>query len=151
MQLDWMLVGDSEGRARCYYIANLRRERLWCIRSIAGTEEHAQFAAGFQRSGRPMAPAAPENAARQQPTAVDEALASRENAALNAGFEQFVAKRHFEPSWHQVSDDKSLRAIATSLDRLGLYDVFYARGSEASHASSFGGHLSLDRNHVLVY
>ena len=43
LSIDWILKDDSETKAKHFYVANLRRERLWALRLVDDTPERKAF------------------------------------------------------------------------------------------------------------
>jgi len=48
LYIDWILQGDSEKKAKYYYVANLRNQRLWALRFKTGTPEEKIFSKAFE-------------------------------------------------------------------------------------------------------
>ena len=49
LYLEWMLQKDTEKRAKYYYVANVRKERVWAMRTQSGSSENISY-------GKIMAP-----------------------------------------------------------------------------------------------
>ena len=51
LYIDWILKGESEKKAKYYYVSNLRNQRLWALRFKTGTPENEVFSSSFQYLG----------------------------------------------------------------------------------------------------
>lgn len=150
LYLDWMLFSDTEHKVKCYYVSNLRHERMWGLRAIAGTSEEQSFDAVLNTLGLDLHAGHPNlgEDAKKHVAEVDAVLAQPELAAVNAEFDAARGKKPWDPDWFKVCGAKSLRSIADTLKRLPEYEVLYSKGSRVVHAASFKDHIDFRKGHV---
>jgi hypothetical protein len=139
----WILVSDTEKKAKYYYVANLRQERLWARRVMTGTQEKEEFDAAMQSldfdllANRPLL----AEEAKTHLANVNKILAQPEFVAIDKDFTNKKGKAKYDRTWHETLGHKSLREIARTLHRLPEYDLFYAKGSQVTHAASYKDHV----------
>lgn len=147
--LSWILLSDSDRKARCYLVSNLRDERLWALRTIKGTPEEAAFDALTKRLGedyqrhRPTASEAQEHLAE-----VNRILAQSDFREIDREFDRRKKKLRREPKWYQLVGANSIRQVAKDVDRLLEYDFFYSEGSQVAHSASYRDHIRLGKGQV---
>lgn len=152
VHLQWILSNHSERRARAYFVANLRQERIWCLRVLEGTPEYDRATVAFSNSAIPRVDTTPLQAqASDSLDKVDRLLLSPENAEMNAEFEVFYKRRGYDPSWNEVAGEKSLRKITESIQRLAEYEIIYSPGSEVVHGSSFVRHFTVGSGRIALH
>ncbi len=139
LSIDWILQQDTENRARHYYVAKLRKDRLWAARTQAESPEGKHFDEEIFLPDRP----ALREAGRQQMAAIDKLLVLPTYASINAVFDQIRGKRKQEPNWYAPLGIKNLREMAEAVDRLKPYRVFYTIASEAVHGVNSHPHVSV--------
>lgn len=49
--MDWILLNDSERKADYYYVHNLRRKRIWALRTQPGSPESQEFITMMNKAG----------------------------------------------------------------------------------------------------
>lgn len=150
--LDWVLFSDSERKSKCYYVANLRDERLWALRSMKGTLEAKAFDSISKRLGLDIHTKRP-NLAQQAKAQLDEVnriLAQPELQPIDLKFDQVRGKRKTDPEWYELNGAKSIRQISEKIDRLAEYEFFYSRGSQIAHSGTYKDHIRL-RNRQLHF
>lgn len=136
----WILADDTERRARQYYVAELRRRRLWDLRSLPGTEEYERIKPSLEQSAifdekeEPQKVAKLRQAATEELEAVTKQLEQDVYREINAEFERLKGKR---PWYAAFSGPTNFRELAQRLNVLGEYDFIYTNLSEAVHSASF--------------
>jgi hypothetical protein len=83
--IDWILIADSERRAKAYYVSNLRNERVWALRGQGGTQEERAFTPILREIGLDMASTRPnlEDEATQHLEEVNRILSQVQFAELD--------------------------------------------------------------------
>jgi hypothetical protein len=144
----WVLKADTERRANLYFVWNLRQQRAWAQRSIAGTPENQAFSHVYSRFNLQASTASTKEtqATNNQIAEIDKALADPEFASINAEFDKMKRKDH-DASWHKPAIN-SIRKIAEDLQREPEYDTIYSTFSELVHGSRFSPHMRIERNNV---
>lgn len=151
LYLDWILSGNSERRATCYFVGNYRDERRWADRVTPGTLEEAAFSPIAKAIGLDFQTERPTLAAdaTSRRAEVDRILAQPELQAIDAEFQQLRGnKRKRDPEWYELDGMKSIRDIAKSLDRLAEYEAFYSKGSQVTHTGTYKDHLHFAEGNV---
>jgi hypothetical protein len=139
LQIQWMLQKNLNERAVYYYVGEVRRQRIWGLRAQAKTPEYNQFIKdlgfasypGFEQEGASHAKQA------------DTILALPEYASADAAFEAYKkkTKRPYEPAWYKVLGVGSVAAMASQIGRRAEYAIFYSKGSEVVHSSTYKDHF----------
>lgn len=144
VHIDFALLGNTEEKARYFYVANVRRELAWALRSQAGSTERERFfeALGdFGESLQQTFAAATEPIEKQINDA--RAFLSREPwSAVNAGLERAKGKKKHDVSWYVPLGSGSLRDLCRLTKRLHEYEIFYSAASEKMHGSEYKSHVT---------
>ena len=140
--IEWILLSDSELKARYYHVHNLRRKRLWAGRTQAGSPEKAAFASQMGKYGMNITDEV-EQRSRDQIKEIDRILALPELAMINADFDAAKAKRRlkYDVAWYIPLGPRNLAAIAHEIDDVALYVILYSGASEVMHSSSDDPHV----------
>lgn len=150
--IEWILKSDSEKKAKCYYVSNLRNERLWALRSMEGTEEKEKFTAITEEINFDIHKERPEitDEAQQHLEQVNKILAQDTFKDVDAEFEAIKQKDRLkrEPLWYRPMKIYSIRQIAREVSRIAEYDLFYSIGSQVTHSSSYKDHITLKEGKV---
>lgn len=153
LSLEWTLKQDTTNRAKAYFVANVRREKLFAARAIPGTHENDKLTTSYAKGGLTTPTFDPAKVAECQESvaAIEHVLCTAEFAATNAAFDAEAKKRDYEPAWIIVAGARSLHAIAKDVDRAMEYMIFYSTLSESAHGASYKGHVALDGREVLIH
>lgn len=144
LYIDFILAGDSEQKARYYYVANLRNKRLWESRYIRGSGDREAFSHVFEYLEGYMAPENPKLVAEINKDIEDiERVLKQDNFVnINEKYEKMrVKKKKEEAFWYKAYGVQSLRQIAKMVGRLAEYEIFYPAGSEVTHSTSYREHV----------
>jgi hypothetical protein len=147
LYIDWILSTDSDNRAKHYVVANLREERQWAQRAIAGTTEQSDFASRFQ-SLSPNLPARLahlDTDAKNNLAEVNSLLGRADFKTIDAAFEQCRKRKKYDPDWYIVLGRQSIRQIAEEVNRVPEYEIFYSRGSDVTHSGLYKDHIKFVR------
>ena len=134
--IEWILLADTERKAQHYWVAHLRKQRIWARRCIAESEEFAAARNDLGQFGEDVLRARPmlEERAPEQLGELDQMLGSQASAEINKSFTEIKRKKNYkalrEPHWHEPLGVKSLRDLSRQLQRLAEYEILYAKGSE---------------------
>jgi len=150
--IDWMLLGETEKKARYYYVSNVRREREWALRTIPEKSEHRKFFDGLGEFGESLEEARKENEAdaTARLAEIDGFLSKEPFASVSADFEKSRGSRNHDPVWHAPLGESSVRALAKAVDRLPEYEIFYGQTSETSHASRHTAHVKIRKGEIIM-
>jgi len=143
LYVHWILVSDPEKKARYYYVANLRNERLWALRGMQGSAEGQAFAEGLKDLAFDIHANEPNLSgdARKYLAEVNRILSQPEYKSIDEEFEKKKGRAKYDPEWYKVLGPKSIRELAGSLKRLPEYDLFYSKASQVTHTASYKDHL----------
>jgi hypothetical protein len=144
LYIDFILAGDSDQKARYYYVANLRNKRLWESRYIQGSGERKAFSHVFEYLEGYMAPENPQlvDEIKKDIEDIKRVLKQDNFMVINETFEKMRIKKTGEEAfWYKAYGIKSLRQIAEMVSRLAEYEIFYPSGSEVTHSTSYRGHI----------
>jgi hypothetical protein len=139
--IDWILAADSERKATCYYVHNLRRQRRWARRFQRGSPEATAFAT-----------LVPDMPALRNQTAMDQAaktladinrvLSQNTFAEVSQAFDKCAFKNgKGDRAWYVPLGMRSVSGIASAVGRSAEYAIFYSTWSENIHASNYGQHV----------
>lgn len=148
---DWIMFSDSDRKARCYVVSNLRNERLWALRSIQGTPEEADFDHIPKSIGLDIHANNPNlgHEAKKQLLEVNKILAQPGFKEIDHEFEKCKGKRKIDLPWYElVGGVKSIRQLAQAVGRLAEYETFYSKGSKITHSASFRDHIIFGNKNV---
>jgi hypothetical protein len=152
LYMDWMLVGDSEHKAKCYFVSNYRDERKWASIAINGTPEAHNFAQVMAQHNIDLHANRPTllGEATSHLAEVNRILAQAEFAPIDAEFDQRKnnGKRKREVEWYVLTGMNSIRQIASAVDRLAEYEMFYGKGSRITHTASYKGHIRFTADQI---
>jgi hypothetical protein len=145
--LQWILKEGGDQKATCYYVHNLRRQRIWAARVIPGSVEADEF--GHLPGSRTASEIEDlVNAAKAQIKAIDEHLAKPNFAGMNQQFDRLHKQYKHEVSWYRPLGYSSFKKIAIEVGKRREYIVFYGGGSEAMHASNYKHHIRIGDGEV---
>lgn len=150
--VDWMLQGETDKKARYYYVSNLRRQRLWARRMVDGTAENISFTPIVDRLSIDFKKTNPaiEREAKDSLSQIDKVLSQESFSTINSEFEKLTGKRQHrvEPDWYRPLKITSIRQMAEAVNRLPEYEMFYATGSQVTHAASYRDHIEFNNKRV---
>jgi len=140
LYIDFILEGDSEQKARYYYVANLRNTKLWELRYIKGSDEREAFSHVFKYLEGYMAPEKPEleDEIKKDLENIQGVLSQGGFNEINEIYERMRIKR---ADWYKAYGVKSLREMAKKVKRLPEYEIFYPTDSEVMHSASYRDHV----------
>ena len=152
LYIDWILQGDSEKKAKYYYVANLRNQRLWALRFKTGTPEEQIFSKAFediekyiQHDDRGDL----EKLADSEINKIDSLLSMPGWVEISNEFERVKNKKTgMERDWYKLFGVTSIRELAKRVGRLGEYDLFYTRCSEVMHGASYKNHIQFRKGTI---
>jgi hypothetical protein len=152
LYIDWILMNESEKKAKYYYVSNLRNQRLWALRLKAGTTEREIFSKTFQYLEKHLKATDLENVEKQAKEGLSkiDALLTRNGwKEINLEFERRKDKKTgAESYWYKMLGITSIRQLAEKVGRLGEYDLFYSRSSEVMHATSYRDHIQFGKGTI---
>lgn len=150
---EWVLAGPDDGRARAYYVANLRRELSWSKKALPGTPEHEQFrhAMGdLYRDPLHDVPGGQDHVAARI-REVEDHLKGEEFSDINSAFDALRRGRPRDPSWNRVAGAQTLRDVAIAVGRLADYTIFYDIYSGDTHSGSYKRHLEIREGRAVLH
>ncbi|HEY5998850.1 MAG TPA: DUF5677 domain-containing protein [bacterium] len=142
---EWLLSSDTEKKAHYYYVANLRRDRIWALRTVDGTPERDYFLTVMKGFGlnRNLDSEEARSEGRRALDEVNDILSLPEFKSIDAEFEkQRRPPKFIEPFWYKAYGVPSIRSIAEGVGKLHEYEHYYTLLSQATHAGSYKSHLS---------
>jgi len=153
----WIMHEESDFRAKCYYVWNLRQRKMWTKRMIPDTPEYSSF----QQCRDYFFPSANESKPHKKGgepkfeeasaalASIEELLASPTYNSINATFEQLRGRQAHDPRWYEPSGVKSIRAMADKLELLPEYTIFYELLCDVVHARCFSRHVKFQDSAVV--
>jgi hypothetical protein len=152
LYIDWILMSESEKKAKYYYVSNLRNQRLWALRLKSGTAESEVFSKTFQYLEKHLNTIGLENIEKQAEEGlgkIDSLLTRNGWKEINLEFDRRKdRKTGTERYWYKMLGITSIRQLAEQVGRLGEYDLFYSRSSEVIHAASYRDHIQFGKGTV---
>jgi hypothetical protein len=149
---EWILVAESDHKAACYVVGNLRAARVWTKRAIRGAPERQTFLDDMGQIGldiRTGIDALPQAEAQEQLEKLEALLGGPQYAEVNTAFDAYKRiRRGGEPEWYKVAGRRNLREIAIQLHKLPEYIIFYAQNSEAVHSGSYSDQIRVTQRGV---
>lgn len=144
LYLEWLLVSDGAKKATYYYVGDIRKERIWGLRAQGATLE-ANF---FKDMGQLSTDLAANRSTLKddgvkQVADTERILSLPEYAETNKAFDAFKKKagiKH-EPEWYKVLGKRNIKAIASELQRLPEYIIYYGQASIVTHSASYKDQL----------
>lgn len=153
LYMDWMFKGESEKKAKYYYVWNLRTTRLQASKLVPGTPENTVFDTTIQKELKDFIPNMDDlkELAINNINEIDALLKKPAWVKINIEFVNEKGKRiEYEPEWYKVLEKKlTIRKLAKSVERLAPYYLFYSRGSDIMHVSTYTDHIMLKKGQVL--
>ncbi|MFC1913961.1 DUF5677 domain-containing protein [Chloroflexota bacterium] len=154
LYIEWILKEDSEKRAKHYYVSNLRKNRLWALRLIEGTEQQIQFSDDTKK----LAPHVNffeqgiKDEAERQVKDINRILSQDSLKRINDELENLYRRRKIEPNWYApIAEKNSLKWIASNVYRIPEYLFFYNLGSEVVHSSSYYHHIEISKGNNIKF
>lgn len=145
LYLKWLFEEDYERRATAYFVWNLRKERYWSLCYLQGSPEQAAHEQHMRGS---LGEHVTMHASQEEITkAIDHEtrrLNMPELSEVNAMFEKSVKSSGRDVEWYRPFGVTSIRDMAIKLGMEGMYKVFYASYSQATHGLSLGHQVHFD-------
>lgn len=137
LYLRWILQEDYERRGTAYFVWNIRKKRYWLRCYLEGTPENSANTLHMEGSAGehiviPHTQEEIQNAIDHETAR----LSSPEVAEVNDLFEPFMAPSGKDVEWYKPFGVNSIRDMAVRLGDEGMYKVFYANYSQATHGLS---------------
>lgn len=151
LYLEWVLEKNSAERAKFFYVSNIRKKRIWALRTQSGTPENSALEkimapiGGVSETTKKI-----ETESKKQLQAIDKLLQNPEFASINQSIDNFKAKRKikYEPSWYSPLGVENVRQLAISLNRLHEYELIYSSSSEVMHSSKQDEHIKFGGDYM---
>lgn len=152
LYLEWMLQKDTEKRAKYYYVANVRQERVWAMRTQSGSSENISYGKIMEPFGELF----PETTKRlslkgqEYLQQIDRILAQPLFQDIDNDIEAHRAKRKapYDPPWYAPLGPRSVRQLAEALKRLHEYETIYSPSSEVMHSTSHKHHVRFSQGRI---
>lgn len=149
LYLEWVLSGDAEEKAKYFYVTNVRKKKLWALRTQAGTPE-------FESLEKTMTPVGGisdtmekiEDEGKKQLDEIEDFLRKDEFKEVNDEIENLrkKSKRPYDPPWYAKFGVSSVRQMAIRLNKLHEYELIYSGTSEVMHSSKDSSHISFEED-----
>jgi hypothetical protein len=143
--IDWILKSDTEKKAKYYYVANLRKDRLWAYRTIGESPDQSQFDEMAGELSSELLKKADEMKAeaKRQIEKIDRVLSGASFLDVNNDLQNYKDQKRlpYEPTWYSPLGVSSVRQIAIEVKRLPEYEFFYSLTSEVMHSSRYRHHI----------
>ena len=154
LYIEWILLSESEKKAKYYYVSNLRNIRLWTLRYLPGTQENVYFSkmmSGLEEYMKPrLVTKEEEKEAKHQVTEIDRILSQDGYREINGEFEKLRSKKTgAEAYWYKPFGIESIMKIAEDVGRLHEYFIYYSRGSELAHATSYRDQVKFKKGRIV--
>ena len=152
LYLEWMLLSDTEIKAKYYYVSNIRHERKWAKSAIAGTKENTRTLETIAQLNEEAFDISDlEKTAEKHLSNVDRILSQDAFSIIDKEFDSLKkANKSKEPQWYALAGASSIRGIAKTLQRLPEYDFFYSKCSTITHSGSYKDHIIFKKDHIIA-
>jgi len=152
LYIDWILMSESERKAKYYYVSDLRNQRLWALRLKTGTPEKQVFSKALSYLGKHLETARLEDLEKEAEEVlakIDSLLTRNAWNEISLAFDKKKNKKTgAETYWYKMLGVSSIRQLAEHVGRLAEYDLFYSRSSEVMHAASYRDHIQFHKGIV---
>lgn len=152
LYLEWVLQKDTEKRAKYFYVANVRQERVWAMRTQTGSSENVSYGKVMEPFGNLFPETTKQLAAKGQEylREIDRILAQASFADIDKDIETYRANRKtpYDPPWYAPLGPRSVRQLAKDLKRLHEYETIYGPSSEVMHSTSHKHHVKFSQGHI---
>lgn len=152
LYLEWMLQEDTEKRAKYYYVSNVRKERIWAMRTQNGSTENVSYGKTMEGFGDLFSDTSKRLSDKGQEYLKDinRILAQTSFSVVDKEIEAYRAKRKtpYDPPWYAPLGPRSVRQIAVALKRLHEYEAIYTPSSEAMHSTSQRANVSFSQGKI---
>ncbi len=143
--LDWTLKEDTAKRAKYFYVANLRKDKLWAQRVIGESPDQTDFDEMTRELSEDLLNKTEDikKEANKQIEDIDRILSGSAFAEINDDFTKYIERKglRYEPSWYSPLGINSVRQMAIDVKRLPEYEFFYSLASEVMHSSRYRHHI----------
>lgn len=142
LYIDWILKSESKKKAEYYYVSNLRNTRVWALRCLEGTKENLdllKFMADLRDKLEPrLVTRELEELAKKQLPEIERILKQDSFCEINSEFERRrIKKTGADIYWYRFFGIESIMKLAEDVGRLPEYFLYYLRGSELMHTTSY--------------
>lgn len=152
LSLEWILKGDTEKKAKYYYVANARRERVWASRTQRGSPENL----AFEKIMAPLGNVIPDTTNRlgaggqEYLQEINRILAQPSFADIDRAIDSYRAKNkvRYDPAWYVPLGPRSVRQLADILQRLHEYEMIYVESSNIMHSTSQKHHIKFSQGRL---
>ena len=149
LYLEWILMADTEKRAKYYYVANIRQERIWAQRTQSGTPENL----AYEKIMKPFSNVVLDTTkslgdkGQKYLQEINRILAQSSLVDIDEHFEAYRAKSKlkYDPYWYAPLGPRSVRQIADAVKRLHEYELIYSESSEVMHSTSQKHHIKFSQ------
>lgn len=117
------------------------------MRVQPGTAESASFNAVFDDAGLPLDQALWHEGKRQSEE-IDRILSQDRFAKIRMDLLDRKKRNKRQPAWYSPLGVSDLRSMAKVVEKEPLYEIVYGSGSEVTHVSNYGQHISFGANKV---
>lgn len=152
LYLEWILQKDTERRAKYFYVANVRQERVWAMRTQTGSSENVSYGKVMEPFGNLFPETTKQLATQSQEylREIDRILAQASFEDIDKDIETCRAKRKtpYDPPWYAPLGPRSIRQLAKDLKRLHEYELIYGPSSEVMHSTSHKHHVKFSQGNI---
>ena len=150
LYLHYVIENDSERRAKRYYVADIREQKGWARKLIAGTPEAEELEELRKSIDVESFLGDPESTSVANSMLQDAArvLGQPELLAIDAEFDAIRRGRKRDVAWYALDGIPNIRQLAKHLGRLAEYETFYSRGSQAMHSGTYKDHVRFIDNQL---
>jgi len=145
LYIQWIIMDDTDNRAKHYYVWHLRQDLLWTKRGDEGSEESEAFASAmgdFSESFK-YEDIDKKQAIKDQIDSIEKILDDDQFKTINDKFES-MKKPWGDVSWFEPCGLGSIYQIAKEVDCIAHYKVFYSYYSDIMHASVYKQNINID-------
>jgi hypothetical protein len=152
VQLDFLLDGDKEEKAKFFFISNIRKELHWTKTTQEGSPEHrnlftslGEFAAVLEGTRARM-----EEVGATQLSKIEVFLAKEPWKTINDRIVKLRGRNKFDKNWYASFGPTSFRSLCNELGRLHEYELFYSGSSEKMHGTEYKSHIDIEVGQISV-
>lgn len=137
LYLRWIFQEDYEKRGLAYFVWDIRRKRYWLRCYLEGTAEYQANSGHMEGSpGENFEIPHTQEAIQDSIDHQTRRLESSELSEVNNMFDVCMSSSGKDVEWYKPFGPTSIRDMAIRLGDEGMYKVFYAQYSQATHGLS---------------
>jgi len=145
LYIEWILKTETEKRAKYYYVANVRKERVWANRTQKGSPENIAYEKIMAPFGDAITDTTQQlsDEGKMALQEINRVLAQDSFSGIDQAIDSFKTKNKYlyDPPWYAPLGPKTVRQLADNLGRIHEYELIYSESSAIMHSASHKHHI----------